>query len=74
MAAPVVKTLCDRLPQYPPPYLFATPTHNYYEEIGYTTATHQYIESEAAKSCTEITKEDGSDIAVKNGGVITASL
>ena len=74
MVAPVVKNLCDNLTQHPPPELFTTPTHNYYKALGDTSTTHHYLESEATKHCTNITKVDGPDITVANGGVITPSL
>ena len=74
MVAPVVKTLCDNLTQQLSPEPFATPTHNYYEGLGYTSITHHYIDPEAAQHCTDITKVKGLDATVANGGVITPSL
>ena len=74
MAAPVIKTLYGNLPHHPPPKLFTTPTHNYYKAPEDTATTHHYLESEDAKYFTNIKKEDGPDITVTNGGVITPYL
>ena len=74
MTASVVKTLYGNLPQHPPPKPFVTPTHNYYTLLGKTAATHHYLDSEAAKYCTNIANADGSSITVAKGSVLTPSL
>ena len=74
MAAPVVKTLFGILPQHSPPELFATPTHSYYKALWNTATAHHYVESEAAKHCTNMIKADGRDATVANGCVINSYL
>ena len=74
MAAPVIKILYGNLPHHLAPKSFATPTHNYYKAPGDTATTHHYLESEDAKHCTNINKEDGPGITATNGGVITPYL
>ena len=75
MVALVVKTLCGNLLQHSPLEPFTTPKHNYYEALeNIVDAIHHYFESEAAKSCTNITKSDVPDVTVVNGGFIIPSL
>jgi len=74
MIASVAKTLCGNLPYHSPPEPFTTPTHNYYEALEDTAATHSYLEFGAAKHCTNIINTDEPDTTVKNGDVITHFL
>ena len=51
-----------------------TQRHKYYELMGYTAATHHYLNAEATRHYTNINKAKRLYITVANRGVITPSL
>ena len=60
------------LPYLPTP--LTTPTHNRYEALANTAATHTFLEDEATPFCTEISPAPGPEFQVTNGQSITPHI